>query len=124
MKIGPTITRLTLIIMFGLLVTCLRIPVKQNRPIAEINFAEIPSDSVLLYALSPNIPGLKEVYKHRDSGNWNQALKSLSEYFKETAKTRYYFSWEDFPGNLRLISKFTAHIHPAENARRTCDFKV
>jgi len=71
----------------------------------EINFAEIPSDSVLLYALSPNIPGLKEVYKHRDSGNWNQALKSLSEYFKETAKTRYYFSWEDFPGKYETYFK-------------------
>ncbi|MBT3750524.1 MAG: heparinase [Bacteroidetes bacterium] len=66
-------------------------------PSAEIKFSEIPSDSVLLYALAPNIPGLKRVYKSRDKGDWESALNYLVDYFKETAKTRYYFSWEDFP---------------------------
>ncbi len=63
---------------------------------ARIEFSAIPSDSVLLYSLSPGIPGLKNVYRVRDGGQYDQALDLLAGYFKETAKTRYYFSWTDF----------------------------
>jgi len=94
-----TMIRLFLVIVMGLVFyTCQNSIVQNNQMTsAEIKFTEIPSDSVLLYALSPNIAGLKQVYKARDKGEWETALNYLADYFKETAKTRYYFSWEDFP---------------------------
>lgn len=97
MKRSKDIGMIRLIILLFVLVSCQPKPVENDLPSARINFTEVPSDSVLLHALSPNIPGLKDVYRYRDNGNWDQALELLAAYFKETAKFRYYFSWENFP---------------------------
>ncbi|MBC8374618.1 MAG: heparinase II/III family protein [FCB group bacterium] len=67
-----------------------------NTPVARIEYSEIPSDSVLLFSLSPGIADLSKVYSARDRGQYDRAIELLAIYFKETAKTRYYFSWEDF----------------------------
>jgi len=80
------------------LVGCLPTPpLLREVPPARIQYSSIPSDSVLLYALKSGIPALKEVYRARDMGDFPSALERLVEHFKETAKTRYYFSWQDFP---------------------------
>jgi len=59
------------IIIASFLFTCQTTRQDTTVPNAQIKFTEIPSDSVLLYALSPEIPGLSEVYKYRDAGNWD-----------------------------------------------------
>jgi len=69
---------------------------ESKAPASSIEFSEIPSDSVLLFSLAPGIPELSKVYKARDKGDWDKALRLLAAYFKETATSRYYFSWEEF----------------------------
>ncbi|MBT3631570.1 MAG: heparinase [Candidatus Marinimicrobia bacterium] len=92
-----------------------------NSPSATIQYSEIPSDSVLLHALKSDVPGLKKVYLARDKGEWDKALQYLATHFKETAKTRYYFSWEDYsqkyseyfktyPGKLNYHRKNSAYF--------------
>ncbi len=80
------------------LISCLPTPppVREVAP-ARIQYSAIPSDSVLLYALKPGIPSLNQVYQARDRGDFPSALQRLAQHFKETAKSRYYFSWQDFP---------------------------
>ena len=72
---------------------------------AQINFAQIPSDSVLLFSLAPDVSELKQVYRARDKGHYDQALELLADYFKEMAKTRYYFSWADFDTKYQRYMK-------------------
>ncbi|MEA3288373.1 MAG: heparinase II/III family protein [Candidatus Marinimicrobia bacterium] len=67
------------------------------KPIQVIRADEIPSDSVLLYGLVPNIKGLGKVYSARNNGDHQLALKRLAAYFKEAASERYYFNWKHFP---------------------------
>ncbi len=111
------------IIIAGILVfTCATATVETSTKNAtRIQFSEIPTDSVLLHALSPDIAGLQKVYKARDAGDYSKALESLAHYFKETAKERFYFSWEDFgdkyqryqkdyPGRLKSHARLSADM--------------
>lgn len=81
-----------LIAVFG----CQLLPPERTETRSEIRYAEIPSDSVLLYALKPGLPQLKGVYQARDDGDWEEALRLLSIHLKQKAAKRYYFSWENF----------------------------
>ncbi len=83
---------------------------------ARIEYSEIPSDSVLLFSLSPGIAELSKVYKSRDNGQFDRALDLLAAHFKETAKTRYYFSWTDFPN--KYATYFENYPDRLENHQR------
>jgi len=87
-----------------------------NTPSARIEYSEIPSDSVLLFALSPGIADLSKVYRARDTGQYDRALELLAVYFKATAKTRYYFSWTDFP--QKYATYMDSYPDRLENHRR------
>ncbi len=83
---------------------------------ARIEYSEIPSDSVLLFSLTPGLAELSKVYRARDKGQFDRALELLASYFKETAKTRYYFSWTDFPN--KYPTYFENYPDRLENHRR------
>ena len=83
------------------LLSCHHQTLKHVAPAAQIKFTEIPSDSVLLYALRPGLSGLESVYQQREQGNWDLALQELATYLREQATHRYYFSWKDFDQKYR-----------------------
>jgi len=54
------------------------------------------SDMELLVSLKPDITELKRVYKLRDAGELNIAVRELAQYYKNKLSERYYFNWENF----------------------------
>ena len=66
----------------------------------------IPADRILtagelLSYLKPGIPGLAAVYRAQKSGRTEQALRLLTDYLREKAADRYYFSWKTVPATLQ-----------------------
>ncbi|RQV93844.1 hypothetical protein EH221_08550 [bacterium] len=65
----------------------------------------VPSDLDLLQNLKSDIPALTEIYRLRDMGKTEQAIKLLVEYLKQKSADRFYFDWKYFKQRFNQYRK-------------------